>query len=140
MARRKNYGHGTKTWADGKSAGTQVRGVRAPDTGRAPLPARRWSFIRAFAQMRPTAGVLTEASWRRFNVTYAADCQIIFYEPTPATKVCACVCPCECARCLPAEAAAHTFDLCLPLALFPLTRAISLSVSFCVYPSIFALF
>jgi len=46
------------------------------------------------------------------------------------------MCPCERARCLlRAEAAARTFDLCLPLAVFSLSRAISHSVSFCVYPS-----
>ena len=30
-----------------------------------------WSFTGALAHHRPTAGVLTEASGRRFTVTYA---------------------------------------------------------------------
>jgi len=46
-----------------------------------------WSFTGALAHYRPTAGVLIEASGRRFTVTYAADCAIIPHAPPPATKV-----------------------------------------------------
>jgi len=45
----------------------------------------------ALVQDLPTAGVLTEATGRRFTVTYAADCKMMEDQPTPATKVCACV-------------------------------------------------
>jgi len=52
------------------------------------------SFTGAHARDRPTAGVLTEASGRRFTVTYAVDCKTIPKTPTPATKVRACAHAC----------------------------------------------
>ena len=79
-----------------------------------------WSFTGALARNRPTAGVLTEASGRHFTVTYAADCAIILYAHTPATKVRACVCVPMRVREGPAAhgASAHTAVLSLTLSRF----------------------
>jgi len=97
-----------------------------------------WSFTGALARNRPTAGVLTEASGRRFAVTYAADCKTIQNAPTPATKVSACVCACACARgLLPTGASACTVVLSLTLSRFlslvpSLYRCLFLCVSLAV--------
>ena len=91
-----------------------------------------WSFTGALARNRPTAGVLTEASRRRFAVTYAADCKTIQNAPTPAMR--ACVCACACARgLLPTGASACTVVLSLTLSRFlslvpSLYRCLSLSL------------
>jgi len=46
-----------------------------------------WTFTGAFAHARPTEGEMSEADGRRFAVLYAADCDEIFNDPTPSSKV-----------------------------------------------------
>jgi len=85
----KKHGHGTHAWADGSS----YEGAWHEDAARARHLHRldRMVVTGALVQDLPTAGVLTEATGRRFTVTYAADCKMMEDQPTPATKVCACV-------------------------------------------------
>jgi len=85
----KRSGHGTFTWADGdKYEGAwhendmHGQGTFTSNTG--------WSFTGALVRKRPAEGVITEADGRRFTVTYAADCNFVFFQPAPATKVRAC--------------------------------------------------
>ena len=46
-----------------------------------------WTYSGALEQRRPTEGELVEADGRRFKVTYAKDCAVIFNNPKPKTKV-----------------------------------------------------
>ena len=46
-----------------------------------------WSYTGALEGNRPTQGVLTEADGRRFTVSYAKTCKLIWNNPTPRTKV-----------------------------------------------------
>ncbi len=47
-----------------------------------------WTYAGTFERWRPTEGELVEADGRRFKVTYAKDCAVIFQSPEAKTKVC----------------------------------------------------
>ena len=46
-----------------------------------------WTYSGALEQRRPTEGELVEADGRRFKVTYAKDCALIWANPKAKTKV-----------------------------------------------------
>ena len=46
-----------------------------------------WTYSGALEKMRPTEGELVEADGRRFMVTYAKDCALIWTNPKAKTKV-----------------------------------------------------
>ena len=46
-----------------------------------------WTYSGALEKMRPTEGELVEADGRRFKVTYAKDCALIWTNPKAKTKV-----------------------------------------------------
>jgi hypothetical protein len=46
-----------------------------------------WTYSGALKQSRPTEGELVEADGRRFKVTYAKDCALIWANPKAKTKV-----------------------------------------------------
>ena len=46
-----------------------------------------WTYSGALEQRRPTEGELVEADGRRFKVTYARDCALIYMNPNAKTKV-----------------------------------------------------
>ena len=46
-----------------------------------------WTYSGALERDRPTEGELVEADGRRFKVTYAMDCAVIFDNPKAKTKV-----------------------------------------------------
>jgi hypothetical protein len=48
---------------------------------------RGWTYSGALERDRPTEGELVEADGRRFKVTYAKDCALIFNNPKAKTKV-----------------------------------------------------
>lgn len=56
----------------------------------------KWHFSGHNSHLDVTSARTWQPRRRRFNVTYAADCNKIKNQPTPATKVRACVCLCTC--------------------------------------------
>ena len=46
-----------------------------------------WTYSGALEHRRPTEGELVEADGRRFKVTYAKDCALIWANPKAKTKV-----------------------------------------------------
>ena len=129
------YTGGTHTWTNGDSYEGALHDVQGAINGQGTLTSSKgWSCTGALARNRPTAGVLTEASGRHFAVTYAADCAIILYAPTPATKVRACVRVPMRVREGPAAhgPSAHIPVLSLTVSRFSLSLPLSIAVSFCV--------
>ena len=123
-----------ETWARTPGltgAATRARGTKTPFGQGTFTDSTGWSSPAPSCKICRRR-VLTEATGRRFTVTYAADCKMMDDQPTPATKVRACVCPCACTRCmLPAGLSTHCRSFSHSV-LFYRSRSFSLSLSLSV--------
>ena len=77
------HGQGTYKWEEGQWKGDSYVG-KGEGTF---TSSKGWVFTGTLKDDRPTAGVLTEADGRRYDVKYAADCPLIVNNPTPSSKV-----------------------------------------------------